>query len=73
MRKVVPIRTDLDVRVVPGRRDDHLLDLLGSRRSLTGPLPSMAAGAITVAEGVWRPVLHAPKVNPCPIRALQPP
>jgi 5'-3' exonuclease len=48
MREVVPIRTDLDVEVVQGKRDDERLDQLAERYALTGPvrrLREASAGA----------------------------
>jgi 5'-3' exonuclease len=38
MRKVVPIRTDLDVEVIPGRSDPARLDRLAKRLNITGPI-----------------------------------
>jgi 5'-3' exonuclease len=38
MRRVVPIRTDLDLEVKPGHRDDGALDPLAERLKLTGPV-----------------------------------
>ncbi len=38
MREVVPIRTDLDVDIIEGRRDDERLDQLAEQWALTGPV-----------------------------------
>jgi 5'-3' exonuclease len=38
MQEVVPIRTDLDVELSSGRRDDERLDALARRWRLTGPV-----------------------------------
>ena len=38
MRFVVPIRTELEVRIRPGKRDDAKLDELGERRRLANPI-----------------------------------
>ena len=38
MRDVVPIRTDLEVEIDSGARDDDALDRLATRRKLTGPV-----------------------------------
>ncbi len=38
MRRVVPIRTDLDLETVEGTRDDHALDGVAERLKLTGPV-----------------------------------
>lgn len=38
MREVVPIRTDLDVDVSQGKRDDERLDQLAEQYALTGPV-----------------------------------
>ncbi|HYZ11460.1 MAG TPA: 5'-3' exonuclease H3TH domain-containing protein [Actinomycetota bacterium] len=38
MREVVPIRTDLEVELETGRRDDRRLDELAERWGLTGPI-----------------------------------
>jgi hypothetical protein len=44
MREVVPIRTDLDLSVVEGKRDDALLERLAKRWNIKGP-----AGRLTEA------------------------
>jgi 5'-3' exonuclease len=38
MRRVVPIRTDLDLEIRPGKRDDAELDRHAERLKLTGPV-----------------------------------
>jgi 5'-3' exonuclease len=38
MRKVVPIRTDLDVEVIPGREDPTRIEQLAKRLNITGPV-----------------------------------
>jgi hypothetical protein len=38
MRRVVPIRTDLEVRTWSGDRDDAVADQLAERYAVTGPL-----------------------------------
>jgi 5'-3' exonuclease len=38
MRLVVPIRTDLDVRLTAGERDDGQLERLGGEHRLSGPI-----------------------------------
>jgi 5'-3' exonuclease len=38
MREVVPIRTDLDLEVVPGERDDDALQALAERWNVKGPV-----------------------------------
>ena len=38
MRRVVPIRTDVEVRIRPGTPDDRRLDELGERRRLANPI-----------------------------------
>jgi 5'-3' exonuclease len=38
MRRVVPIRTDLDLEIRPGKRDDAALDRHAERLKLTGPV-----------------------------------
>jgi 5'-3' exonuclease len=44
MREVVPIRTDLEVVLEPGERDDEELDRLGDRFKVTGPLRRLREG-----------------------------
>jgi 5'-3' exonuclease len=43
MRQVVPIRTDVAVEFTAGARDDALLEDLGARRRLAGPLARLRA------------------------------
>jgi 5'-3' exonuclease len=43
MREVVPIRTDLEVEVLPGERDDARVARLATRHRLTGPAGRMRA------------------------------
>ena len=43
MREVVPIRTDLEVEVEPGARDDGRLDELAERWGLAGPVRRLRA------------------------------
>jgi hypothetical protein len=38
MRQVVPIRTDVEVKMEPGGRDDRAADELAEARRLTGPV-----------------------------------
>jgi 5'-3' exonuclease len=38
MRKVVPIRTDLDVEVIPGREDPARVERLAKRLNISGPV-----------------------------------
>ena len=38
MKEVVPIRTDLDIELIQGKRDDERLDQLAERYALTGPV-----------------------------------
>ena len=43
MKQVVPIRTDLEVAVDPGSRDDAALDPIAERQGLTGPIGRLRA------------------------------
>lgn len=43
MKRVVPIRTDLEVTVEPGTREDAKLDPLAERHGLTGPIGRLRA------------------------------
>jgi hypothetical protein len=38
MLEVVPIRTDLQVRARPAKRNDRRLDELGERHGINGPI-----------------------------------
>ncbi len=50
MRKVVPIRTDVAVRIRPAPRDESRLEALGERYRLTGPIRRLRA-ALASTEG----------------------
>ena len=43
MRRVVPVRTDVDVRIFSGDRDDQRLDELAQRHKLAGPIRRLRA------------------------------
>jgi 5'-3' exonuclease len=55
MREVVPIRTDLAVDVVEGKRDDERLDQLAERWALTGPVRRFREALAAAAPSSARP------------------
>jgi 5'-3' exonuclease len=50
MQEVVPIRTDLDVDLIQGKRDDERLDQLAERYALTGPVRRLREAVASAAS-----------------------
>lgn len=50
MRQIVPIRSDVAVQMIESQRDDTLLDELGARRRLAGPISRLRAALEAAPE-----------------------
>ena len=64
MQEVVPIRTDLEVDLVAGERDDDRLDGLAERYALTGPVRRLREASTAAAEATG-----AASASPTPRRS----